>query len=252
MGVSHVIRGDDHVTNTGAQIALFRALGAEPPRFGHHNLLTAASGEGLSKRTGALSIRSLRESRIEPMAVASLAVLVGTSESVAPMRDMDELAEKFDIASASKSAAKFDPAELDVLNRALIHEMPFEEAQERLVAMGIDGPRAEEFWNAVRGNLSRVAEACEWWSIINDGPATETLSPDDKAFVAAAFDLLPPEPWGAGTWKEWTDVVKQATGRKGRALFAPLRLALTGRESGPELAALLPLMGREGTLARRP
>jgi glutamyl-tRNA synthetase len=131
--------------------------------------------------------------------------------------------------------------------------MPYEEAQPRLAAMDIEGPRAEAFWNAVRGNLSRVSEARDWWSIVNDGPLAEALPlPEDKAFVDSALDLLPPEPWDAGTWKEWTDAVKQATGRKGRALFAPLRLALTGRESGPELAALLPLMGREGTLARRP
>ncbi|KAB2860384.1 MAG: glutamate--tRNA ligase, partial [Bauldia sp.] len=153
LGISHVIRGDDHVTNTGAQIALFRALGAEPPALGHHNLLTTVSGEGLSKRTGALSIRSLAEDGIEPMAVASLAVLIGTSESVSAVRSMDELAARFDPAATSKSAAKFDPAELAALNRALVHAMPVAEVRDRLSALGIAGDAVEPFWLAVRGNL---------------------------------------------------------------------------------------------------
>jgi glutamyl-tRNA synthetase len=253
MGISHVIRGDDHVTNTGVQIALFRALGAEPPAFGHHNLLTTTTGEGLSKRTGALSISGLREAGIEPMAVASLAVLIGTSVDVTAVRTMDELAAKFDPAATSKSAAKFDPAELGVLNRALLHTMPFEEACGRLQALGIDDDRAESFWLAVRGNLDTFADAGRWWRIVNEGPEpAEELSEEDRNFARQAFDLLPDAPWDRTTWKLWTDQVKEKTGRKGKALFMPLRLALTGRSSGPELADLLPLLGREGTLARRP
>ncbi|TWG93806.1 glutamyl-tRNA synthetase [Mesorhizobium sp. J18] len=253
MGVTHVIRGDDHVTNTGAQIAIFRALGAKEPAFGHHNLLTTISGEGLSKRSGALSLGILREAGIEPMAVASLAVLLGTSESVSAARSMEELAELFDPASASKSSAKFDPAELKTLNRALLHAMSFEEARDRLANLGISGSSAEPFWLAVRGNLETFAEAGDWWKIVRKGPQKQPeLSEEDVAFVRSAFDLLPPEPWDASTWKTWTGTVKDATGRKGRALFMPLRLALTGRDSGPELADLLPLLGREGVLARRP
>ena len=253
LGISHVIRGDDHVTNTGAQIALFKALGAEPPAFGHHNLLTTVSGEGLSKRTGALSIMSLAEDGIEPMAVASLAVLIGTSESVAAVASMDELAGMFDPAATSKSAAKFDPTELAALNRALVHAIPFSVVARRLAALGIDGDLAEPFWLAVRGNLDRVADAAPWWRIVRDGPQEKPeFSPEDAAFLDAAFDALPPEPWDRETWKLWTGRLKETTGRKGRALFMPLRLALTGREQGPELADLLPLLGREGTLARRP
>ncbi len=253
MGVSHVIRGDDHVTNTGVQISLFRALGAEPPAFGHHNLLTTASGEGLSKRTGALSLSGLREAGIEPMAVASLAVLIGTSVDVTAVRTMQELAEKFDPAATSKSASKFDPGELLVLNRVLLHTMPFDEARARLQALGIDGDRGEAFWLAVRGNLDTLDDAAQWWRIVNDGPEkVEQLPPEDRDFVRQAFDLLPEGPWDRATWKVWTDQVKEKTGRKGRALFMPLRVALTGLSSGPELADLLPLLGREGTLARRP
>lgn len=250
LGITHIIRGDDHVTNTGAQIALFRALGAEPPAFGHHNLLTTSTGEGLSKRTGALSIRSLREQGIEPMAVASLAVLIGTSSAVEACPTMEALAERFDPASSSKSSAKFDPAELMVLSRALVQAMPFGEASDRLAALGIMGEKAETFWLAVRGNLDRVADAAEWWTIVNDGPAAVGLSEEDRAFVRSAADLLPDEPWDEGTWRTWTSAVKAATGRKGRELFHPLRLALTGRDSGPELGLLLPLIGKERVLAR--
>lgn len=253
MGVSDVIRGDDHVTNTGAQIALFRALGHTPPRFGHHNLLTTASGEELSKRSGALSVGALRAAGIEPMAIASLAVLIGTARPVAPVASLDALARDFDPAMASKSPARFDPAELEALNRALLHAMPFDAAAPRLAALGIADPRAAPFWLAVRGNLDSFAEVEDWWRIVTRGPQeTPALSDDDRAFVREALALLPPEPWDGTTWRVWTDAVKRATGRKGRALFLPLRLALTGRPSGPELADLLPLLGREGTLARRP
>ncbi len=253
MGITHVIRGDDHVTNTGVQMAIFRALGAEVPVFGHHNLLTTVSGEGLSKRTGSLSIQSLRDSGIEPMAVASLAVLVGTSENVQAMASMAELGEHFDPAATSKSAAKFDPDELLVLNRALLHRMPFAEARDRLVLLGISDERAEPFWMAVRGNLDRLGDAENWWRIVCDGPREKPeFSGEDTAFLRDAFGLLPEEPWEPNVWKDWTEAIKKATGRKGKALFMPLRLALTGLASGPELADLLPLLGREGTLARRP
>ncbi len=253
LGVTHVIRGDDHVTNTGAQIALFRALGANEPQFGHHNLLTTASGEGLSKRSGALSIRSLAEAGQEPMAVASLAVLIGTSAPVVAHRTLADLATVFDPAGVSKSAAKFDPADLDTLTRAIVHECSFNDVSERLSALGIAGPVAEPFWLAVRGNCDKVSDAAFWWRVVRDGPADRvTLDDNDVAFIRDAFDLLPPEPWNRETWKVWTDAVKQASGRKGRALFMPLRIALTGCESGPELADLLPLLGRAGTQARRP
>lgn len=253
LGITHLIRGDDHVTNTGVQIALFKALGAEPPAFGHHNLLTAATGEGLSKRTGALSIASLRADGIEPMAVASLAVLTGTSENVVAARDMADLAGRFDLSATSRSASKFDPADLVVLNRTLLHGMAFAAVAERLAALGIAGAKAEPFWLAVRGNLDRLADAVAWWRIVAEGPIEKPeLSDEDRDFVRGAFDLLPPEPWDGTTFRTWMDQVKAASGRKGKALFMPVRLALTGLPSGPELADLLPLLGREGTRARRP
>lgn len=253
MGVTHIIRGDDHVTNTAAQIALFQALGADAPQFGHHNLLSAASGEGLSKRTGALSIKSLAQTGYEPMAVASLAVLIGTSEPVAAKPTLDDLAAVFHADMASRSIAKFDPSELDTLNRTLVHDLPVEAVGERLSAIGVPDDKAPTFWGLVRENLTVVNEAEEWWKIVSKGPDNQAdMSMDDKEFVRTAFDLLPAEPWGPDTWKQWTNETKARTGRKGKALFMPLRMALTGRMSGPELAGLLPLLGREETLARRP
>jgi glutamyl-tRNA synthetase len=253
MGITHVIRGDDHVTNTGVQIALFKALGAEQPEFGHHNLLTTASGEALSKRSGALSISSLRDAGLEPMAVASLAVLTGTSENVVAAPSMSELSKMFDISAASKSSAKFDPEDLNALNRDFLRQMPFSEARDRLGALAIFGDTAEEFWLAVRGNLDKLSDATEWWHIVQQGPASPPdLSEKDREYVRQAFDLLPAAPWDRTTFKAWMDVVKEQTRRKGKMLYAPIRLALTGLQSGPELADLLPLLGPEAIQARRP
>ncbi|MEO1748124.1 MAG: glutamate--tRNA ligase [Pseudomonadota bacterium] len=255
MGITHIIRGDDHVTNTGVQISIFEALGAKAPDFGHHNLLTTASGEGLSKRTGSLSIMSLREDGFEPMAVASMAVLTGTSNNIVSTATMDALVEAFDITATTKSAAKFDPADLDTLNEPLVHAMAFDEVKDRLTAVGIDlaDSRAEPFWYLIRRNLKRVPQAGEWWPLITDGPFRDTtLDGEDLEFARAAFDQLPSGDLTSETWKVWTDGLKAATGRKGRGLFMPLRVALTGRQWGPELPDLLPLLGREAVLARRP
>ncbi len=255
MGVSHVIRGDDHVTNTGAQMALFRALGAKPPDFGHHNLLTTASGEGLSKRSGALSIMSLADAGYEPMAVASLAVLTGSSMAIEAVPAMAALADRFDITATTKSAAKFDPADLDGLNETLVHALEFDAVSTRLAEAGVDtdDPRAPTFWTWVRPNLTKVPDVAQWWPVIVEGPADEAvLNGDDLGYARAAFDHLPAGEPDEGTWKAWTDALKAETGRKGRALFMPLRIALTGRPWGPELAGLLPLLGRAETARRRP
>ena len=251
MGVTDIIRGDDHVTNTGAQIALFRALEADEPSFGHHNLLLAGDGEGLSKRSGALSIRSLRDDGLEPMAVNSLAALVGTPGAVEPHRDITSLAMVLDLASVSRSPSRFEPQELMRLNSEIVHELPFADVRERLRELGVDGPGAEAFWMVVRVNCERVRDARMWWDVVHGETASADMSPEDADFVRTAFDLLP-ERIDAGTWKAWTNELKASTGRKGRALFMPLRLALTGLDHGPELADLLPLIGRERILARRP
>jgi glutamyl-tRNA synthetase len=246
MGVTHIIRGDDHVTNTGAQIAIFKAVGGTPPSFGHHNLLTTASGEGLSKRLGSLSLQSLAGDHYEPMAVASLATLIGTSEAVEAMPDMASLIERYDITSITKSAAKFDVAEVDNLNAKLVHDMAYSAVKDRLSAVNADG--GEDFWNAVRGNINKVEEASGWWQKIQN--ATPVIDADDREFISQAATVLPETPWDDATWGKWVNAAKEVSGRKGKGLFMPLRKALTGDEHGPELAAILPLIGREKTLAR--
>jgi glutamyl-tRNA synthetase len=247
MGVTHVIRGEDHVTNTAVQIQIFKALAGEAPMFGHHNLLTDASGEGLSKRTGALSIASLREGGVESLAVAALAVLTGSAEAVRPVASLDELAQGFDLKHLSHGAARFDEAELRALSARTLHVLPYEAVAARLAAIGVAGDDAEAFWLAVRGNLATLAEAAEWRRVTQG--AIEPVV-EEPSFLAEAAACLPDEPWDGGTWRVWTEKLKGATGRKGRALYHPLRLALTGREAGPELAALLPLIGRAKALDR--
>jgi glutamyl-tRNA synthetase len=243
--ITHVIRGEDHVTNTAVQIQIFEALGAVPPVFAHHGLLTTTSGEGLSKRLGHLSLKSLREAGLEPQAVASLAVLVGSAEAVRPVADVDELARLIDFSHISRGPAKFDEHELEQLNARLIHELPYDKVRERLAALGADG--GEAFWNAVRGNLTRVDDVVQWWSVVQ-GPVTPAI--EDRAFIEAAARVLPEGAWDTTTWKAWTEAVKAATGVKGKALFMPLRLALTGLDHGPELGSLLPLIGPERARAR--
>ncbi len=247
--VTHIIRGEDHVTNTAVQIQLFEALAGQgsAPLFGHHNLLTSASGEGLSKRGGALSIAALRDAGIEPLAVAACAVLTGTSDSVHPVQSLDELAAGLDLSHVSRAQARFDADELRNLSARTLHHMSFETARERLAAAGISGPKAESFWRAVRGNLAVFGEVVEWWRVI-----AGEIEPgiEDCEILAAARETLPAEPWDETTFTHWTALLKERTQRKGKALFHPLRLALTGRENGPELAALLPLIGRVKAEAR--
>lgn len=244
-GVTHVIRGEDHVTNTAVQIQIFEALGADVPVFGHHNLLTTASGEGLSKRLGHLSLRGLREAGIEALAVAALAVLVGSSDAVRPVASLDELAGLVELSHVSRAPAKFDEHELETLSARTLHHLPYAAVGERLSALGISVD--EPFWLAVRGNLGRLDDAAIWAGVV-EGPLEPVLT--DAAFATAAAAVLPPEPFDATTWKSWTQAVAAATGAKGKALFMPLRLALTGLEHGPELSALLPLIGRDKALKR--
>ncbi len=249
MGVTHIIRGDDHVTNTGAQLAVFAALGAKAPVFGHHNLLITSDGEGLSKRLGSLSLASLREDGLEAMAVATLASMIGTSRSVEPCADMAALVELFDLTSVTKSAARFDVAELEGLNARIVHTLSYDDVKARLAAMGADG--GENFWLTIHGNLHRVNEARQWFAIV-EGEFSPAVDVSDREFWDAAKKLLPEAPWDETTWKTWTAAIREETGRKGRELFMPLRQALTGLDHGPELAKLLPLIGWERTLARLP
>lgn len=241
--ITHVIRGEDHAVNTAVQIEITEALGGRIPLYAHHSLLTGADGKGLSKRLGALSISAMRESGLEAMAVVSHAALLGTSDSVHPCPDYTELVEGFSLDKLSRAPARFDEEELHHLNARLLHQLPWPAVQQRLPGS------SEAFWLAVRGNIGRLSEAARWQAVI-DGPVTPVIAEEDKGFIAQARDLLPEGPWGLATWKSWTDAVKAATGRKGKDLFMPLRLALTGLGHGPELAQLLPLIGRGKALER--
>ena len=245
LGISHVIRGEDHVANTAPQIQLFEALGAPPPAFGHHSLLVGADGQALSKRDRSLAIEGLRAEGIEPLAVASYVAMLGTSDAVAPHASLDDLVPGFDFSKLSRAPSRFDPHELRLLNARLLHMLPFGAVADRLRAMGVAGD--ETFWQAVKGNLAVLADAKLWWEVVSG--ALQPVIEDAKLCREAAA-LLPPEPWDETTWSTWSSAVKQATGAKGKALFQPLRLALTGREHGPELKHLLPLIGRARAAAR--
>ncbi|WP_041318068.1 glutamate--tRNA ligase [Hyphomicrobium nitrativorans] len=243
--VTHIVRGEDHVTNSGVQIAIFEALGAEPPAFGHHGLLISADGTALSKRTGSLSIGSFRDAGLEPMAVLSYAALIGTSDAIEPHGAIEDLAALFDLGKVSTTPARFDAAELRNLNAKLLHKTTFDAVADRLAAFGVGG--SAEFWEAVRGNVAVLEDARDWWQV-----ATSDIDPviENKDLTDTAATLLPSEPWDGDTWKTLTAAVSSATGLKGRALFHPLRLALTGRDAGPELKALLPFIGRTRAEAR--
>ncbi len=247
--ITHIIRGEDHVTNTAVQLQLFAALAPERPApvFAHHNLLVSSAGEGLSKRTGSLSIASLREEGFEPLAVAALATLTGSSEAVRAVRSLNELAARFDLSHVSRNPARFDPVDLATLTHRTLAMLNFDDVRDRLAAHEIVGFKAEPFWLAVRGNLTRFDEVLEWWRVVEGEIEPQR---EDEEFLRAAAELLPAEPWDGATWGAWTTAIKGATGRKGRGLFHPLRLALTGAENGPELAAMLPLIGHARAAAR--
>jgi len=247
LGITHVIRGEDHVANTAVQIQVWQALNGPVPTFAHLPLLSDATGAALSKRLGSIGIANLRDDEgMEPMAINSLLAKLGTSDVIEARLSLAELVAEFDMAKVSRGAPKFDPEELKRLNARVLHATPFRAVASRLAAKGFAGVD-EVFWSAVRPNLSRLDDIAEWWHV-----AREPIQPviEDPDFAATASSLLPPEPWDDTTWGTWTNAVKTATGRKGKALFMPLRQALTGLDHGPELKNLLPLIGRERASAR--
>lgn len=246
MAVSHVVRGEDHVTNSAIQSQLFEALGAATPTFAHLPLLTDAEGAGLSKRHGSLSLGDLRDQGCEPMAVNSLLATLGTSDDIEPFADLDALAAHFDVTHFGRAQPRFEPARLWVLNARWLHERSHAEVADRLAAMGLEHAD-ETFWTAVRANLERFDDIMVWHDVCF-GEVTPVV--EDAGFLETAAGLLPEGPWSDATWGDWTSAVKQATGTKGKALFMPLRLALTGLDHGPELKNLLPLIGRERAARR--
>lgn len=243
MEISHVVRGEDHVSNTASQLQMFAALGATPPCFAHEALLTGNEGK-LSKRLGSLGVDHFREAGIEPQALVALLGRLGTSDPVEPFVSAAPLIASFDFSRFGRAPARFDEAELAALNAKIVHQLDFEAVRGRL-----PGGMTDSAWDAIRPNLSTVAEAGDWWSVV-EGPVEATVADEDRAFLAQAADAAAAIDWSADAWAQLTAALKDATGRKGRALFLPLRLALTGRDHGPDMAALLPLIGKDRALDR--
>jgi glutamyl-tRNA synthetase len=244
MGVTHVLRGEDHVSNTATQLQMFSALDAKIPAFAHMALLVGTEGK-LSKRLGSLGMDALRDAGIEPIALAALLARLGTSDPVEPVTDMAPLIERFDFSHFGRAPARFSEEELADLNSKIVHKLPFSAVSERLPA-----DFTPQIWAAVQPNLETVGEAIDWIDIIGGEIVAPVLPDEDRAYVGEAAATLAAMAWGEDPWHALTSALKEATGRKGRALFQPLRLALTGQGHGPDMAALLPLIGAERALAR--
>jgi len=244
MGVTDVLRGEDHVSNTASQLQMFTALGSPPPRFAHEALLVGSEGK-LSKRLGSIGVAQFREAGIEPEAVIALLARLGTADPVDPALETAALADSFDLARFGRAPARFDETELERVNAAIVHRLPHARVA-HLLPQGMNA----QAWEAIRPNLSHIGEAADWWGVVTGPVTAPALTPDDRAYLAQAADIFAAQDDGADPWHVLTAALKDATGRKGKALFMPLRQALTGRDHGPDMAALLPLIGREAALAR--
>jgi glutamyl-tRNA synthetase len=244
LAITHIVRGEDHVSNSAAQIQMFEALGTKPPQFAHEALLVAAEGK-LSKRLGSYGAQHLREEGVEPMAMLSLLARIGTSQAVEPIATLDELAADFDFAHFGRAPAHFDPHDIELLNARLLHKLDYAAVADRL-------PRGatEEDWLLLRPNLERLSDLAGWFEVLHGDIEPPELSHDERAVVREAEQIAAEIDWSAEPWRELTERLKAATGRKGKPLFHPLRLALTGRESGPEMAGLLKRMGKDRALVR--
>ena len=247
MGVTFIVRGADHVTNTATQIQIMEAMGGVPPDFAHHSLLTGAKGEELSKRLGTLSLRDLRARGVEPMALLSLMARLGSSKPVELASSLDELIAGFDVGSFGSAPTKFDAEDLFPLTRHHVQGLPFDAVRARIAALGVPEDMADAFWAVARGNITVLDDLEGWWVLFRDG-ATPLVAEEDREFVAQALEMLPAQPWSRETWGAWTAAVKEATGRKGKGLFMPLRKALTGMEHGPEMADVMPLLAKRPAL----
>ncbi len=241
MGVTDVVRGSDHVTNTATQIQIIEALGGSCPRFAHHSLLTGPQGEALSKRLGTLALRDLREQGVKPMALLSLMARLGSSDPVELRADMAELIDGFDVTRFGAAPTKFDVQDLFPLTAKHLQSLPLADVADAVANAGVPPELAEPFWAMARENITTLNDLKGWWDLCRDG-AEPLIDDEDRDFIAEAMALLPEGPFDGETWGAWTNAVKEATGRKGKGLFMPLRKALTGMERGPEMAALLPLL----------
>lgn len=241
MGITHVVRGSDHVTNTATQIQMIEAIGGTVPTFAHHSLLTGPQGEGLSKRLGTLSLRDLRAQGVAPEAVLSLMARLGSSQPVELRTSLDEIAEGFELSQFGSAPTKFDVQDLFPLTARHLASLPLKQVADTVRALGVPDDLAEQFWTVTRENINTLNDLGAWWELFSKG-AEPIIAEEDKEFVAIAIDLLPEGPFTKETWGAWTAAVKEATGRKGKGLFMPLRKALTGQERGPDMSDVLPLL----------
>jgi glutamyl-tRNA synthetase len=241
MGVTNVVRGSDHVTNTATQIQIIQALGGTVPAFAHHSLLTGPQGEALSKRLGVLALRDLRERGVQPFALLSTLARLGSSDPVELRTSMEELIEGFDIGHFSSAPTKFDVEDLFPMTARYLQTLPLEAVAEDIAAIGVPDDKAALFWKVTRENITTLHDLKGWWEMFSQG-AEPVIADEDKEFIAEAMAMLPEGAFDETTWSTWTAAVKEKTGRKGKTLFMPLRLALTGQARGPEMAAMLPLM----------
>ncbi|PID35955.1 MAG: glutamate--tRNA ligase [Rhodobacterales bacterium] len=240
-GITHVVRGSDHVTNTATQIQIIRALGGDVPEFAHHSLLTGPQGEALSKRLGTLALRDLRAAGVQPAAILSLLARLGSSQPVELRMSMQEIIDGFDLNTFGSAPTKFDKDDLFPLTAHYLAATPFEAVRDMVTALGVPEAMAEAFWNVARENITTLGDLEAWWALCRDG-AEPLVAEEDREMVATAMQLLPEMPFGPESWGQWTSAVKEATGRKGRGLFMPLRKALTGMERGPDMSDLMPLL----------
>jgi glutamyl-tRNA synthetase len=241
MGVTNIVRGADHVTNTATQIQIMQAMGGTPPAFAHHSLLTGAQGEELSKRLGTLSLRDLRAKGVAPLALLSLMARLGSSRPVELASSHDDILAGFDVGTFGTAPTRFDAEDLWPLTRGHNQALPFAAVADRIAALGVPADMAEHFWRVAKDNITTLDDLAGWWDLFRDG-AEPLIDAEDRDFVAQAMALLPPRPWTTATWGQWTEAVKVATGRKGKGLFRPLRRALTGLDAGPEMADVMPLL----------
>ena len=241
MEITNVVRGSDHVTNTATQIQMMQALGGTIPKFGHHSLLTGPLGEALSKRLGTLALRDLRSEGIAPAALISLMARLGSSQPVELQTDLTAVAVGFELAHFGSAPTKLDVQDLRPLTARYLQTLPLEDVADQIERLGVPDELAAQFWQVTRENISTLHDLPAWWELFSKG-AAPVINPEDKEFVAQAMALLPDGPYDAQSWSSWTADVKAATGRKGKSLFMPLRLALTGQSHGPDMSAVLPLL----------
>ena len=241
MGITHVVRGSDHVTNTATQIQMIRAIGGTVPSFSHHSLLTGPKGEGLSKRLGSLALRDMRDAGIQPMALLSHLARLGSSDPIELRGVMEDIIFGFDLTKFGSAPTKFDEADLIPITAKYLQGLDLVDVAEEVALIGVPADKAEDFWNVVRTNISTLKDLGSWWELTKNGAIPE-IDLEDQEFIAQAMAMLPEGPFDTTTWGTWTAEVKQATGRKGKGLFMPLRKALTGMSHGPDMGALLPLL----------